>query len=439
MLEYFDHDDCVLLVLGKPEAEAVSTSWGRQSSPSATGTPYEVLAATPNRMEICPIVSPGRITLDRMIGAFNAIPDMEHKQAMLDALELISIKRGIFPQQWAVTHPTSPQAVRVVTPADGLMGVTGEVQGGQIQMVPQNPGVQTPQAIDRIERNIRVGSGISAEMGGESPTNVRTARRGADVLGSQIDMAIGEDQEILARSLEAENVRAIALMKAYYGGKKTSFYVPRSGKPNLAKGETYTPDDAFETDWHVVKYSMPGSDAASIPIELGQRTSTGEMSMQTSREIDPFIEDPIREQNQVELEGLRRGILGGLEQQLAAPPQAGGIDSIVVARIAEHRAANPDIHIEDAMIAVHKQMQAEQAAAQQGSAWSTSGAVPQGTPPPGAPDASPDAGDDGCGRDNRRPIRAIARPPLRLRVSRICHRSWPPCTGRCSSLRPNAR
>lgn len=739
VLEYFDADDVVLLVIGRPHEPESRSPYGTVST---GGTPYEVLGSAPNRAGICPVVAPGRIVLDRIVGMFDAIPGMAIKQAKLDALEFIGITRGVFPEKWAVTHPTSPTAVRVVTEADGVAGIMGEVQGGQVQMVPINPGIQTPQAIDRLERNQRVGAGIPAEYGGEcvdetteiltedgwkhhdglnvgdrvltlnhetglsewqpveyvnrfpaairemvlmegkrfsslttlnhrwpvvsrwngarkwkssttltsndripsavlhadlpteakfsdafvevmgwfytegsveyhkgvpsrgqiaqslknadhlariesaltqlfgpstenwrrlsgggqgnvghdgvprwgrrgvndngvvrvalsadavrmlvdqapgkvptfeflrsltagqlelfiavsmwadnagegrfgqkdpartevfayacilsgrgvsyqtkvrhderpewptlstahivrmklrrfvnpvenakasrfgvirreyhdgmvwcpttangtwyarrkssayftgnSPTNIRTARRGADVLGSTVDMPIGEDQDILARSLEAENIRAIATAKGYWGAKQTSFYVPRSGKPLR---NDYTPDKAFETDWHVVKYSMPGSDAASIPIELGQRTSTGEMSQQTAREIDPFIEDPIRERNQVEMEGLQRAIIGGLEQQLAMPAGQGGMDPITVAKIAQMRATNPGMYIQDAMIAVHEQMQKDQAA-QQASAQQQGPTVPgmgqadpnaqpgMNAPPPGAP------------------------------------------------------
>jgi hypothetical protein len=377
VLEYFDHDDMALLVIGKPPADASPNPWNGPNA-TAKGTPYELLDAVPNRSEICPVVAPGRIVLDRIIGMFDQLPSMAHKQARLDALEYHSIVRGIFPERWAVTHPTSPTAVRVVTEADGLSGTIGEVQGGQIQMVPINPGVQTPQAIDRAERNQRVTAGIPSEYGGESPTNIRTARRGAAVLSSTIDMPIGEDQDILARSLEAEDVRAVATMKAYWGGKMTSFYVPRSGK---VQRNDYVPNKAFETDWHVVKYSMPGADAASIPIELGQRTSTGEMSMQTSREIDPIIEDPIRERDQVEHEGLQRAIISGLEQQLAVPAAQGGIDPIVVARITKMRGENPGMFIEDAVIEVHKVMQKEQAAQAAQAQPGIGGPPGQGAPP----------------------------------------------------------
>ena len=376
VLEYMDCDDLVLMALGKPQEK--ESSGFRQDLP-VTGSLYEVLESASNRIGICPLINARRITLDRTMGMFDALPPMYQKQAALDALEYISIKRGIFPEEWAVTHPTAQSAVRIVTPADAQMGQIGEIQGGQIQTVPISPGVQTPQAIDRIERNQRVTAGIPAEWGGESPTNIRTARRGADVISSTIDMPIGEAQDIFARSLEAEDVRAIATMKEIYGSQATSFYMGRlDEKPPR---NDYTPNVAFETDWHVVKYSMPGADAASIPIELGQRTGTGEMSLQTAREIDPIIDDPIRERNQVELEGLRHALLSGIEQMAAQ----GQFDPMNIAKIAVMKAENPGLQIEGAMIEVDKLLKAQAAAAQQQQQEAGSPGGQPGGPPPGGP------------------------------------------------------
>jgi hypothetical protein len=380
ILEYLDHEDIVLMAIGAPEEAPEAQPRGYGMNKPSKGSPYEVLEAASNRIGFCPVVNAQRITLDRNMGMFEALPPMYKKQAALDALEYIAIKRGVFPEEWAITHPTSPTAVRIVTPADAQRGTIGEIQGGQIQTVPVTPGQQTPQAIDRIERNQRVTAGIPAEWGGESPTNIRTARRGADVIASTIDMPIGEAQDIFARSLEAENIRAIATMKAFYGSKPTSFYIGRTDVDPPRKD--YTPAAAFgETDWHVVKYSMPGSDAASIPIELGQRIGTGELSIQTAREIDPIIDDPIRERNQVELEALRHSLLSGIEQRSAA----GMFDPLNIAKIAAMKAENPGMFIEDAMIEVDKMLAAQQAAQQQQpGAGPAPPAGGPGQPPPGA-------------------------------------------------------
>ena len=193
-------------------------------------------------------------------------------------------------------------------------------------------------------------------------------------------MPLQEYQAILAAGKDAENVRAVKVMKAYYGKTISMYHVPRDGKVSAIFGspQTYKPDDVFVSDFSIAQYSFPGSDAAQIPIELSQRVGTGEMSLQTAREKDPVIDDPIEENTRVELEGLRKAILAGMEQGLST----GTLDPIVVAKIAQAKAENPGAHLEDIYVKVHKAMQAEQAAQ---AAAQQAAAGPGGAPAPGAP------------------------------------------------------
>lgn len=231
------------------------------------------------------------------MGKFDQIIGMYQAQAKLLAYELIATRKTIFPELWAVSHPNAPSSARIVRLADGKKGTIGIIENGTIIPVNVQPGQMTGQAIDRLERNARVEGGIPSDWGGESATNIRTAKRGAQVTSSSVDPTLGELQTIVAEAREAEVARAIAVMKGWYGGTTTSFYIPRNGKP---VSRDYRPNDLFKTDLCIAKFSMPGVDAASIPIEIGQRTGTGEMSMDTARRMDPMVEDPEHERDQVD-------------------------------------------------------------------------------------------------------------------------------------------
>jgi len=102
---------------------------------------------------------------------------------------------------------------------------------------------------------------------------------------------------------------------------------------------------------------MPGSDVNGMVIAIGQRVGTGIMSTQTAREMDPAIEDPIRERDQVEIESLRRAMLAGLEQQASQ----GQLDPSIIAEIATAKAER-HVTLEQALIKVHKEQQEKQAA-----------------------------------------------------------------------------
>lgn len=351
ILEYLDEAETVLVAVGaeKPKANA----YGAAETGKGTAS-HVILERIPNRAEICPVVIAGRITLDRLQGQFDQMIGSYQRMAKLDALDMIARFRNVFPDEWIVSTSNSPTSPRIVQEADGKQGIRGIVDKGQVQITHLQPGTTTNDALDRLERAGRMNGQIPAEFGGESPTNVRTARRGEMVMGNAIDMSIQEYQEILANSMESENRRAVKIMKAYYGTKPSMFFMGSDGK---VVRPDYTPDEAFETDLSYVKYSMPGSDVNGMVIAIGQRVGTGIMSTQTAREMDPAIEDPIRERDQVEIESLRRAMLAGMEQQA----QAGTLDPTIIARIAKAKAER-HVTLEDAVQKIHEEMQKEQAA-----------------------------------------------------------------------------
>ncbi len=376
ILEYNDADETVLVVVGAPRN-------AREYVDPANGTaPCALLERAPNRAGICLAVVPGRITLDRLSGQFDLIKGMFLAQARLQAYSEIAIRKGIFPELWAVTHPGSPSTARIVRTADGKQGIIGEIENGTIVQINPQPGQMVGQEIDRYERNQRVQGSIPADWGGESATNIRTAKRGEQVASSASDPTLAELQTVLAEAIEAEDRRAIAISKGYWGNKMTSFYVPHSGKK---MGDDYRPNEVFANDFHFVKFSMPGVDAASIPIELGQRTQTGEISMDTARRSDPMVEDADHERQMVDLEKLRMATLTATEQGAAS----GSLDPHEIAMIAQKYRMSPTLEIEDALLEVHNELQAQQAALPQappGAPEAQPGLAP--APPPGAPPAA---------------------------------------------------
>jgi hypothetical protein len=345
-----DGAETVLVAIGAEKSKA--STYGAPETGRGTAS-HIILERIPNRAEICPVVIAGRITLDRLQGQFDQMLGVYQRQAKLDALDMIARFRNVFPDEWIVSTSNSPTSPRIVQEADGKQGIRGIVDKGQVQVTHLQPGSTTDDALDRLERAQRLTAGIPAEFGGESPTNVRTARRGSMVMSNAIDMPIQEYQEILADSLEAENRRAVKIMRSYYGNKPSMFFMGGDGK---VVRPDYTPNETFETDLSYVKYSMPGSDVNGMVIAIGQRVGTGIMSTQTAREMDPAIEDPIRERDQVEIESLRKSLLMGLETQASQ----GSLDPSIIARIAAAKAQR-HVTLEDAVQKIHEEMQQEQA------------------------------------------------------------------------------
>lgn len=350
VLEYMDACETVLVAVGaeKPkEGLRVQYEIGKGAASNV------ILERIPNRAEICPVVIAGRITLDRLQGQFDQMLGMYQRWAKLDALNTIAVFRGVFPDEWVVSPANSPTSPRVVQEADGKMGIRGIIDRGQIQIVHPQQTQDAAMAAANLERSQRLTGGVPAEFGGESPSNVRTGRRGAQVMSETIDMQLQEYQEIMANSQTFENVRAVKIQRAYYGKKPSMFFFSSDGDIALPD---YTPNVIFDTHLSKVFYPLPGSDANQMSVRIGQKVGIGLMSNETARVLDPDIKDPMVEGDKVEIEGLRKALLSGAEQKAAQ----GDMDPIFIAKIAKLKTQR-HMTLEDAFIQVDKEAAAKQA------------------------------------------------------------------------------
>jgi len=307
ILEYVSPEVIQMVVLGAEDDPALNvaervgfSSVQLEFIPNRTGRPLAVVA--------------NRITLDKPRGQFDGILGMYYTRARLQALTEIAIERGIFPEEYLVARPgENPEILQVANAKSGQLGV---IKGGDIQQLQLNPGYKTDTALDRIERQERLEGAIPAEFGGESASNIRTGRRGENVLSSTVDFRIQEAQATFESSLLEENKIAIAIERAYWGNKTKSFYIPgRSG----GSESSYVPNKIWETDFHYVAYSAAGSDVNSLIVGLGQRLGTGMMSLESARESDPLISDPNLEHDRIVAEGMEAALMSSIQTQAADP------------------------------------------------------------------------------------------------------------------------
>lgn len=382
LLEYVDCDWHVLGCLGKSKGQ-----WdvhdGRLSSVE--------LLRFPNRAGVCPVVMPGRITLDRVQGAYDGIVGVYQMQAKLMALEVMAVEKGIFPDTYLVSRPNEVASF-IDGPYDGRTGKVNIVKGGDIKDQATNPGFQTNPTIDRLERAQRLTAGIPTDVTGEAGTNIRTGRRSEVLLSAVLDFPVQEAQDILSASLNEENKRAIAIDKAYFN-KSKSFYVDLNGR--RITGE-YHPGELFGSDIHYVRYPSAGSDANSLVVGLGQRLGVNLISRQTARELDPEIENPEREKDLVTAEALQDALLASITQQAAA----GAIPPSDVARLMELVSTNK-MELPAAIMKVQEEAQERQAA----------------QAPPGSPETMPGIAQPGAGAEAG--MAAAGPPPLEALMAQL--------------------
>lgn len=335
--------------------------------------PGILLQTVPNPAGRPLVIVPQRITLDRLQGQFDQMIGMYESQGLLWAMHLQALKRSIFAETWLEARPQeNPQIIAVADPIQGDIGV---VEGGVLQNFHTDPSVQTGQTLDRTERNMRQTGGIPAELGGESGSNIRTARRGTQVLSSAVDFPIQEHQDILAASLQEENRAAIAIVKAYAPDKERTLYVA------FGDGQvTYTPSTTFPYDQHSVRYAFSGTDAESLVVQGLQRVGAGTLSEDRFMEIDPLIDDPIFEKQRVVAGQIEKALISSIQQQAAdpnGPYQPADIAQLISLLV------DKKMPLQDAVAKLHEQLQARQEQAAQGQ---LQGAAAQpGLSVPGAP------------------------------------------------------
>ena len=321
MVEFVDQEATCLVLAGyrTPDPYAVDIELGGDVLKGV------MVEQFPNRGDECPVVVPMRVTLDTLAGQFDNMVGMYYQQSKLMALEVIAVEKGIFPDTYLVSR--QGEIGRFLDgPHDGRTGMVNIIAGGDIRDIQSQPGYLTNPTIDRLERNQRVTAGIPAEFGGESSTGIRTGRRGDAVLSAVIDYPVAEAQETFAYSLQEEDEIAIALSKSWAGDTEKTLFV---GTGNSSRPVTYTPNKTFATDSHTVSYPATGSDLNSLIIGIGQRVGLGIMSKRTAAVLDPYVDNPEMEHDQIIAEGLEQALVAGLQQQASQ----GVIPPLVVAKV----------------------------------------------------------------------------------------------------------
>src|ERR1700680_2482582 len=378
VLEYCDAYETTLVVVGSHEE--TSDRYGQRQTTVDGASPYMTLDSIPNRTEICPVVFPGRIGLDGATGQFDSMTGLFKMRAKVSALLQIATSREIFSDEWVESIPNSPSKPRIVEYADGLAGTIGIVENGRIIRLPQGQNQAAGLMLDQLERAERINGDVPQEWAGESGSNIRTARRGADVLSSATDMPIQEYQEIFELSDEAMYRRMVATQKKYYGWTPTMYPIPPDGK--ITRSD-YVPNTVFETDQIYSRYPMPGVDAASMTVAFGQKIGMGVLSARTAMELDPSINDPHEERTRIYMEGVDRALLTSIEQLASA----GQMDPHSISRLGIELESGTST-LSSAYDKVQQEVKAEQAAQQQPPA---PGAQPAGPAPEQMPGMAPAA------------------------------------------------
>ena len=308
-VEYIDSEEVVWCVLARADA---TSEYGVRPAPDRLSVE---MTSVPNRAGMCWAVIPERVSLDAPAGQFDAILGMYATQAALMALQIIAVRKAIWPTTWIV-NPNGPAIPNKISDPDPRTGTPGVLVNGILDRQQLDPSFQAQATIDHLEQSQRQTAALPAELGGSGSQNVRTGRRGSQIMSASIDFTIAECQDAFAEALHDENLRAAAIDKAYFNTTK-NFYVSTKG----ARGKVeYTPGDIWgDSVEHIVAYPVAGTDLSDLVINGGQRVGMGTMSKRSFMEIDPLVDDAEAEDQRVKFEALEAAFFTGLQTMANNP------------------------------------------------------------------------------------------------------------------------
>lgn len=367
VLEHWNDEWCTFVVVGQERHERDDYMG------MAVGTPSEVLTQLPNRAGMCPVVIPERTGLDAPVGQFDTILGMYATEAIMTALSIIAARRAIWPVTWAV-NPNGALVPSIVQNPDPETGTPGVITNGILDRQQLDPSFAAQNTIDRLQAAQRQTAALPPELGGTGGENVRTGRRGSQIMSASIDFTIAEGQDALAEALHDENERAIAVDRNYFNTTK-SFYVSTKG----ARGKVrYKPSEIWDDSTeHIVEYPIAGTDLSDLVINAGQRVGMGTMSKRSFMEVDPLVSDADAEESRVRLEQAEQAFFAAFQEQMASPDAPWQAEQVADFAM---RMARGDKWYE-AVAAINKELQEKQAeGAQPGTPEAQPGLAPLGAP-----------------------------------------------------------
>lgn len=397
MVEWVDEDVTVVGILGPRDWES------RSLGASGAVVQSMELHRWPNPTGICPVYIPGRVTLDKIISQIANLTGQVDLMAQLQALSIAAGEKAIFRDRFIIGDSIkAPQLVG----GQWKDGRTGEMNiildAKNIGELSGTPDPTTQMMIDRLERNVRIGTGLVPQAGGETYGALRTGRGMDSMMGTAVDPRIQEMQEIMEVALEHTNMIMLEQYKTYWPDKKFTMF---SGWPGDKGTVEFTPSIHIETSDNVVAYTIPGSDVQGTTIQLGQLLGMKAISLHTLRSRHPYIDDPDAESARVEEETIEEALLQGLANQAAQ----GKIPVTYLAMVEKYRRKEPDLV--QAILKADAEMKAEQAkmapppeegqfaAPQQMPGLAGLPPMPPNMPPPGpegmAPQGLPPQGPEG--------------------------------------------
>ena len=192
----------------------------------------QILDFTPNPLKSGPrFVISKRFSFDRLSGQYDHVLGLMAAMAKINVLSIIAMEDSVFTETNIVGELESGNYKR------GRFAVNYLTPGSQVAKPPNNVPYQLFQQIDRIERQLRVGSSYPVSDDAISPNSFVTGR-GLQELLSSVDLNVKEYQLSLKTAIEQLDYKRLEMDEVLNGNTKK----PLAGYlKGTAYAEQYTP------------------------------------------------------------------------------------------------------------------------------------------------------------------------------------------------------
>jgi len=192
----------------------------------------QILDYTPNPLKSGPrFVISKRFSFDRLTGQYDHVLGLMAAMAKINVLSIIAMEDSVFTETNIIGELESGNYKR------GRLSVNYLSPGSQVSKPPNNIPYQLFTQIDRIERQLRVGSSYPVSDDAISPNSFVTGR-GLQELLSSVDLNVKEYQLALKTAMEELDYKRLEMDEALNGQPKK----PMAGYlKGTAFAEQYTP------------------------------------------------------------------------------------------------------------------------------------------------------------------------------------------------------
>ena len=186
----------------------------------------------PNPLDGVPFVVPHRYSFDTLISQYHHVIGLMAMMAKLNVLSIIAAEDAVFRETNIIGELESGEYQK------GRASVNFFSPGTRIEKASVDNNYQVFQQIDRLERQLRVGTNYSVIDDAQSPSSFITGQ-GTDRLQAAGDANVSEYQLSLRHALEMLDEKRLEWDEKMYGTTRKPLYVNIRGK---AISETYQPD-----------------------------------------------------------------------------------------------------------------------------------------------------------------------------------------------------